>query len=47
MILYGIYTVMTFIEVLLLLISGMPLFDALTTSFGTAGTGGFGIKMTV
>ena len=44
MILYGIYTVMTFIEVLLLLISGMPLFDALTTSFGTAGTGGFGIK---
>ena len=44
MILYGIYTVMTFIEVLLLLISGMPLFDALTTSLGTAGTGGFGIK---
>ena len=44
MILYGIYTVMTFIEVLLLLISGMPLFDALATSFGTAGTGGFGIK---
>ena len=22
----------------------MPIFDALTTSFGTAGTGGFGIK---
>ena len=43
MILYGIYTVMTFIEVLLLLISGMPLFDALTTSFGTAGTGGYAV----
>lgn len=44
MILYGIYTVMTIIEVVLLLCNGMPVFDALTTSFGTAGTGGFGIK---
>lgn len=43
-ILYGIYTAITIIEIILLLVSGMPAFDALTTSFGTAGTGGFGIK---
>lgn len=43
-ILYGIYFSMTVVEVILLLVAGMPLFDALTTSFGTAGTGGFGIK---
>lgn len=43
-ILYGIYMVMTVLEIVFLLIGGMPLFDALTTSFGTAGTGGFGIK---
>ena len=43
-ILYVIYFVMTVIEVILLLAGGMQLFDALTTSFGTAGTGGFGIK---
>lgn len=43
-ILYIIYFVMTVTEVVLLLCGGMPLFDALTTSFGTAGTGGFGIK---
>lgn len=44
MILYGIYTFMTFLEIVFLLFSGMSLFDALATSFGTAGTGGFGIK---
>ena len=43
-ILYSIYLFMTVLEVMLLLIGGMPLFDSLTTSFGTAGTGGFGIK---
>ncbi len=43
-ILYGIYVVMTAIQIVLLLAGGMPLFDAVTTSFGTAGTGGFGIK---
>lgn len=43
-ILYIIYIVMTLAEILLLLLGKMPLFDALTTSFGTAGTGGFGIK---
>ena len=43
-ILYLIYTGMTVIEVIFLLLGGMPLFDAVTLSFGTAGTGGFGIK---
>lgn len=44
MILYGIYLCMTVVEIIILLLCGMPVFDALTTSFGTAGTGGFGIK---
>ncbi len=43
-ILYIIYFAMTILEIILLLLGDMPLFDALTTSFGTAGTGGFGIK---
>ena len=43
-ILYGIYIVFTLLEVLLLLLGGMSWFDATTTAFGTAGTGGFGIK---
>ncbi len=43
-ILYMIYIFLTLLEIVLLLAGGMPLFDSLTTSFGTAGTGGFGIK---
>lgn len=43
-ILYLIYLGMTVIEIVLLLAGGMPAFDAVTLSFGTAGTGGFGIK---
>lgn len=43
-ILYGIYIAMTVLEVILLCLGGMPLFDSLCTAFGTAGTGGFGIK---
>ncbi len=42
-ILYGIYIVMTLILILLLNIGGMPLFDSLCYSFGTAGTGGLAI----
>lgn len=45
-ILYIIYFGMTVIEIVLLLITGMPLFDSITLSFGTAGTGGFGIRNT-
>ena len=43
-ILYIIYVVLTICNVIFLLIGKMPLFDALCTAFGTAGTGGFGIK---
>ena len=43
-ILYIIYTAMTLAEILILALGGMPLFDAVTLSFGTAGTGGFAIK---
>lgn len=43
-ILYYIYAAMTIIEIILLLAGGMPLFDSILHSFGTAGTGGFGIK---
>lgn len=43
-ILYSIYIVLTILQIVLLLIGKMPLFDAITLSFGTAGTGGFGIK---
>ena len=45
-ILYGIYLGMTILEIILLRIGGMPLFDSITLSFGTAGTGGFGILNT-
>ncbi len=43
-ILYSIYIAMTLLEIILLLVAGMPLFDALVNSFGTAGTGGFSVK---
>ena len=43
-ILYGIYVVMTVLNVIFLLLGKMPLFDAVCTALGTAGTGGFGIK---
>lgn len=43
-ILYLIYIGLTLLEVVLLLCGKMPLFEALVHSFGTAGTGGFGIK---
>lgn len=39
--LYGIYGGLTALECILLLCGGMNLFDAVTTSFSTAGTGGF------
>lgn len=43
-ILYIIYLGLTIIEMFLLLAGGMTIFDSITTSFATAGTGGFGIK---
>ena len=43
-ILYVIYIAMTIINFLFLIIGDMPVFDAVCTALGTAGTGGFGIK---
>lgn len=42
-ILYLIYVSLTVIQFVLLKVTGMPLFDAVCITFGTAGTGGFGI----
>ena len=42
--LYLIYMTMTLAEILILFAGGTPLFDSIVLSFGTAGTGGFGIK---
>ncbi|MDO4566961.1 MAG: potassium transporter TrkG, partial [Oscillospiraceae bacterium] len=42
--LYGMYLFLTLFEVILLLCGGVDLFESLTVSFGTAGTGGFAIK---
>ena len=42
--LYYIYAFLTVAEIILLLVGGCPIFDAVTTAFGTAGTGGFSIK---
>ena len=42
--LYGLYVALSLLELALLLLGSMPLIDALCTTFGTAGTGGFGIK---
>ena len=42
-ILYVIYFCMTVVQILILLASGMHWFDAVAMSFGSAGTGGFGI----
>lgn len=43
-ILYAIYIALTALNMCFLLLGGMPIFDAVCTAFGTAGTGGFGIK---
>ncbi len=41
--LYGIYLLLTAIQVVLLCFGKMSLYDSLVTTFGTAGTGGFSI----
>ena len=43
-ILYLIYLAITVLVIVFLLAGGMPLFDSVVHAFGTAGTGGFGIK---
>lgn len=42
--LYIIYIVLTMVLILLLALGGMPIFESVVHAFGTAGTGGFGIK---
>ena len=43
-ILYIIYVVLTLLNIVFLLAGGMSLFESVCHAFGTAGTGGFGIK---
>ena len=43
-ILYILYMILTVLNIIFLLLGGMPLFDSICIAFGTAGTGGFGIK---
>ncbi len=43
-ILYLIYIALTIIQIIFLLAGKMPLFESVLHAFGTAGTGGFGIK---
>ena len=44
LLLYVIYIALTIVEFVLLLFGDMSVFEAICTSFSTAGTGGFGIK---
>ena len=43
-ILYGLYLVLTVLEMIFLLCGGMSLWESVLHSFSTAGTGGFGLK---
>lgn len=43
-ILYLIYIALTVLDLIFLLCGGMDWFEAICTAFGTAGTGGFGVK---
>ena len=43
MILYGIYLVITVVEIVSLMLAGLNLYEASTLSFSTTGTGGFGL----
>ncbi len=43
-ILYMMYILLTVLNIIFLVIGDMPIFDAVCTAFGTAGTGGFGVR---
>ncbi len=43
-ILYLMYIILTVLNIVFLVAGDMPIFDAVCTAFGTAGTGGFGVK---
>lgn len=42
--LYKIYIVMTIVLIILLMFGGLDLFESSLLAFGTAGTGGFGVR---
>ncbi len=42
--LYLIYLALTVTEIVILFVCGMPFFDSVCSAFGTAGTGGFGVR---
>lgn len=42
-ILYQIYIAITLLEIILLMVTGLPLYDSATLTFSTVGTGGFGL----
>ena len=42
--LYLIYLALTVAEIVILFVCGMPFFDSVCSAFGTAGTGGFGVR---
>ena len=44
LVLYGLYIGLTILNIIFLLIGKMPVFDAFCIAFGTAGTGGFGVR---
>ena len=44
LILYSIYLALTLVQFIIMLISGMNLFDSINTALATAGTGGFGFR---
>ncbi len=43
-VLYIMYIVLTVVQIVLLSTGGMPIFESIIHTFGTAGTGGFGLK---
>lgn len=43
-ILYVMYIILTLLDFIFLLLGGMTVLEAICTAFGTAGTGGFGVK---
>ena len=43
-ILYILYIILTVADIVFLLLGGMPAFEAVCNAFGTAGTGGFGVR---
>lgn len=45
-ILYKIYLAMTLLQIAILILERMPVFDAIVLTFGTAGTGGFAVRNT-